>query len=82
MKDLNAAVHIYIIMISQMSEKNNALLLESLSLKLKFYQNVIADLIQSFQFLHESAVHYIETENEDIFYKFLYNLLLKKLKML
>ena len=38
--------------------------------------------MQSFKFLYESAVHYIETENEDILYEFLYNLSLKKFKML
>ena len=38
--------------------------------------------MQSFKSLHEFTVHYIKTENEDIFYELLYNLLLKKLKML
>ena len=38
--------------------------------------------MQSFKFLHKSAVHFIETENENIFYKLLYNLLSKKFKML
>ena len=58
------------------------MLFESLSSELKFYQNVIADLTQFFKLLHEFAVHYIKTENEDIFYKFLYNFLLKKFKIL
>ena len=82
MKDLNAAVHMYVIMISQAFKRNSTSLLESLSLKLKFYQNIIADLTQFFKSLHEFIMHYIETENEDILYKSLYNLLLKKLKIL
>ena len=44
MKDLNAAIHVYAVMISQTFERNNALLLKSLLLELKFYQNVVANL--------------------------------------
>ena len=82
MKDLNAAAHVYAAVISQVSEKNSALLLESLLSELKSYQNIVADLMQSFKPLHKFTVHYIETENEDISYEFLYNLSSKKLKML
>ena len=82
MKNLNAAVYVYAVMISQMSEKNNVLLFESLSSELKFYQNVIINLMQFFKSLHKFIMHYIEIKNEDIFYKLLYNLLLKKFKIL
>ena len=82
MKDLNAAAHIYVTVISQVFKRNNALLLKSLLSELKFYQNVIADLTQSFKSLHEFVMHYIKTENENIFYKLLYNFSLKKFKML
>ena len=82
MKDLNAAVHVYAAIISQASEKNNILLLKSLLSELKFYQNVITNSVQFFKLLHEFIMHYIKTEKKDILYKFLYNLLLKKFKML
>ena len=72
----------YVTVISQVFKENNALLFELLLLELKFYQNVITDSMQSFKLLHEFTVHYIKTKNENIFYKFLYNLLLKKFKML
>ena len=82
MKNLNAAIHVYIAVISQAFKKNSILLLESLLLELKFYQDVIANLMQFFKSLHEFVMHYIKTENKNILYKFLYNLSLKKLKML
>ena len=72
MKDLNAAAHVYVTIISQASERNNTLSLELLSSELKFYQNVVINLTQSFKLLHKFVVHYIEIENEDIFYEFLY----------
>ena len=81
-KDLNAAVHVYAAVISQAFERNSVLLLESLLLELKFYQNIITDLMQSFKSLHKFIMHYIKIKNEDILYEFLYNLLSKKLKML
>ena len=82
MKNLNAAAHIYMTVISQAFERNNVLLFESLSSELKFYQNVIINLMQFFKSLHEFTVHYIKIKNKDIFYELLYNLLLKKLKIL
>ena len=82
MKNLNAAAHVYAAVISQMLKENSISSFKSLSSELKFYQNVITDLMQFFKFLHEFIMHYIETENENIFYKLLYNLSLKKFKIL
>ena len=50
--------------------------------KLADFQNVIATEKESISFLHETAVHHIDTENQKIPYKSLYNLSPHELKIL
>ena len=53
-----------------------------LFLKLLFFINVIINKKKIIKFIHDFAIYHIKIENNNILYKLLYNLFIKKLMIL